>query len=377
MNGCLIQAGDDVLIASDGDQGNYIAHVKELFESDDSRNANRAVVLWYYQYHELPKKCKTQVDRLVKPNVNELYMPVGSDGSGHRCWENIDAETIKSKCKISVCGASVPFPKNLDDNEFAIRYGFDERQDLLCAKTMAKCAEHVETPQRIRNKTTKDILKTPAGRLEIRINEMQAPGKWKAMEKYILLRFSCCCTASKTREATVHISYTEWYTWLCIRHCNNRSHVLSTIMHFVTLDFITIICSAPVLLHAKEAPYLEFYSFWKWFPWEAYQKLGAKAQQSLSVTHIFVFCLILIINFIGTHHQHCFLWKFLSIPFSEDTQVTEAMSSLCWWGTEWQMSCSNKEIDQKLYFNSEKKSQSKHPRWSFCYIEEKETFKGN
>ena len=129
INDVLICTGDDVLISSNNEKKPYIAHVKQLFESRDPANPNRADIFWYFRYEELSTICKEQIPG--KPNKGELYLPINDNGTVPNSEENIDAETIVRRCNVLKYKLSATFPCGSNEGTFVVRYSFDRHNNVF------------------------------------------------------------------------------------------------------------------------------------------------------------------------------------------------------------------------------------------------------
>ena len=134
FNGSLLKSGDDVIVGGKEDEY-FVGHIEKLYELEGADDPNRAIVHWYFTYQELiklTKNIKTTIHVDVPEPLRELFLPSGEDIKGS--VEDIDAETISSKCTVLKLKPqdSPPDSLNCDTQEdlFYVRYKFDRRYKL-------------------------------------------------------------------------------------------------------------------------------------------------------------------------------------------------------------------------------------------------------
>ena len=129
INGQLFGINDDVAIKGQGKS--YICTINALYEDPSNEEPNRAEVYWYFEYNELPRKCKKFLKKALAFG-KELFKGVAEDDGSFfpGVIEEIDAETIESMCIVKLFDAKQKPPLNLADNEYFVRYGLRKSGDL-------------------------------------------------------------------------------------------------------------------------------------------------------------------------------------------------------------------------------------------------------
>ncbi|RMX40148.1 hypothetical protein pdam_00002268 [Pocillopora damicornis] len=180
VNGILIKCGDDVVIL--GRTGRRsIAHVQKLYEIEESKDPNRAIVQWYYTYGEISElKGKKPAD--IPKSWTELLLP--SEDCCSSKDDHIKAEDIRRKCNVLKLKPQDEVPDYLQssyrDGLYYIRFKFDQNYNLYpvnkrlsrkstsnTEQTIERGINHVRTPKqtpRRPNNTAKTpkAKKTPA-----------------------------------------------------------------------------------------------------------------------------------------------------------------------------------------------------------------------
>ena len=119
-----------------GEKGkSYICNIKTLYDDPSKKHPNRAEVIWYFRYKELPRRYRNSFGEEI-PHEKELFKAVpDKDGS---CFpgaiEDIDAETIASNSIVKVIGLYNDPPLKLDTNEYFVKYGFKKTGELCHLK---------------------------------------------------------------------------------------------------------------------------------------------------------------------------------------------------------------------------------------------------
>ncbi|CAH3156764.1 unnamed protein product [Pocillopora meandrina] len=130
VNGILIKCGDDVVIL--GRTGRRsIAHVQKLYEIEESKDPNRAIVQWYYTYGEISElKGKKPAD--IPKSWTELLLP--SEDCCSSKDDRIKAEDMWRKCNVVKLKPQDEVPDYLQssyrDGLYYIRFKFDQNYNL-------------------------------------------------------------------------------------------------------------------------------------------------------------------------------------------------------------------------------------------------------
>ena len=180
VNGILIKCGDDVVIL--GRTGRRsIAHVQKLYEIEESKDPNRAIVQWYYNYGEISElKGKKPAD--IPKSWTELLLP--SEDCCSSRDDHIKAEDIRRKCNVVKLKPQDEVPDYLKssyrDGLYYIRFKFDQNYNLYpvnkrlsrkstsnTEQTIERGINHVRTPKQTPRKPnntakTPEAKKTPA-----------------------------------------------------------------------------------------------------------------------------------------------------------------------------------------------------------------------
>ena len=142
FNGEIFSIDDDVMIK--GERGKvYICTINELYNDPTDEEPNRAKVQWYFEYDELPRKCRN-VFKKSHAHKKELFKAIIEDDGS--CFpgvlEEIDAETIESTSIIRIIDVNDQAPLNLDSNEYFVRYGFRKSGELCSVRDDHKRTAH-------------------------------------------------------------------------------------------------------------------------------------------------------------------------------------------------------------------------------------------
>lgn len=174
----MYRVDDDVCIK--GEKGKlFLCKVITLFENQAIEESNRAEVCWYFQFNELPRKCRTSLKKSFV-HKKELFKAVcdKEDPYYASTFEEVDAETIESLAIIQQIGENEKLPVTFKSNEYFMRYGFNGSGLLSCfkkegkMKTVAKETlvknsakiKQVQKEQYKRNKIPADKSKRKASR---------------------------------------------------------------------------------------------------------------------------------------------------------------------------------------------------------------------
>lgn len=173
VNGSSINCGDDVVIHGDAGR-RFIAQVQKLYEIEESKDPNRAVIQRYCRYGEISQlKGKKPVD--IPEHWTELLLP-SEDCCSFRN-ENIKAEAIRRKCNVLRLKPHDVVPDYLQSSSregfYYVRYKFDENYNLhpvnkrLSRKSISNMEQisvkriiHVRTPKHTPRKIN-NTTKTP------------------------------------------------------------------------------------------------------------------------------------------------------------------------------------------------------------------------
>ena len=131
ITGQVFDVNDDVSIK--GEHGkSYVCTIIGLFEDTSNEEPNRAEVCWYYEYSELPRKCKKSLKKEFI-HERELFKAIAEEDDESYypgVIEEIDAETIDSIIIVRTVNVKYKPPVNMDSNEYFVRYGFKKNGEL-------------------------------------------------------------------------------------------------------------------------------------------------------------------------------------------------------------------------------------------------------
>ena len=130
-----------------GERGKlYICTINELYYDPSDEEPNRAKVQWYFEYDELPRKCRNVLKKSLAHEKELFKAIIEDDGS---CFpgvlEEIDAETIESTSIIHIIDVNDQPPLDLDSNEYFVRHGFRKTGELCNIKNDRKRAARGST----------------------------------------------------------------------------------------------------------------------------------------------------------------------------------------------------------------------------------------
>lgn len=129
-NGEIFSVQNDVAIQ--GEHGkSYFCKILSLYEDPFSEEPYRADVCWYFEYSELPRKCKNTIKKSFV-HEKELFQAIPEkDGTYYAgVMEEIDAETIKSVASIQKVDVDDKPPLMSDKTMYFVRYGFKKTGEL-------------------------------------------------------------------------------------------------------------------------------------------------------------------------------------------------------------------------------------------------------
>lgn len=151
-----------------------IAHVQKLYEIEESKDSNRAIVQWYYTYGEISElKGKKPAD--IPKSWTELLLS-SEDCCGSKD-DHIKAEDILRKCNVVKLKPQDEVPDYLQssyrDGLYYIRFKFDQNYNLYpvnkrlsrkstsnTEQTIERGINHVRTPKQTPRKPN-NTAKTP------------------------------------------------------------------------------------------------------------------------------------------------------------------------------------------------------------------------
>eukprot|EP00794_Sanderia_malayensis_P008149 gene8149-9021_t len=128
---CLIDGekysiDDNVIIKGHNDE-TYVANIKSFQRKIRMKDQNRVTVCWYFKSKDiLPRKLKQLTMNLLLSD-KELLKPLPDADNNYfpSSIEDIDAETIESKCSVKEIHINEEVSeKNFRENEYVTRYGF-------------------------------------------------------------------------------------------------------------------------------------------------------------------------------------------------------------------------------------------------------------
>ena len=135
----MISIGDDVVIHVE-DEKEAVARIKDLYYDTSQDEPCRAVIHWYFKMHELPLKVKNKVGCFLSEQF-EVFWPAG-DGKNLRRIEDIDAETIKEKCSVTLLSSSTRSHKPF--GKYFLRFGFAKNK-LISDKELLNLLSGTQT----------------------------------------------------------------------------------------------------------------------------------------------------------------------------------------------------------------------------------------
>lgn len=178
VNGTIININTTVLVKQgDGDNDVAIGHVLELFKSI-GKDPNRAKVLWFFTYKELPTFYRNQIESVDEKR--ELFTVL--DETVYGCIEEIDAEAIIGTCDVlQVYDGEIPL--NVKKNQYFTRYGLENHRKGLTVKYLEKPSAECKGEENIKV-TKKEVMKTPKSAKKIigKVSKSEPP-KRKAINR--------------------------------------------------------------------------------------------------------------------------------------------------------------------------------------------------
>ena len=144
VNHDLISIGDDVIVETE-DEREAVGRIQSLYRDSTSlgKGPCRAVLHWYFKKHELPKNVKDKIGTFLSEE-NELFWPAEDVKNLRRCVDDIDAETVREKCRVAVLPSS--FSNRRATGKYCIRYGFTFDNKLVSDRELSVLLARIENP---------------------------------------------------------------------------------------------------------------------------------------------------------------------------------------------------------------------------------------
>ena len=123
----MISIGDDVIVETQ-DEKLAVGRIRSLYNDTSQDEPCRAVVHWYFKRHELPKHVKEKICSFLSEEY-ELFWPADDDKNLRGYNDDIDAETIRSKCLVKLLPSSVRYRETT--RKYCMRFGFTFDKKLI------------------------------------------------------------------------------------------------------------------------------------------------------------------------------------------------------------------------------------------------------
>ncbi|CAB4035565.1 origin recognition complex, subunit 1-like, partial [Paramuricea clavata] len=159
VNKELISIGDDVIIDIEGEKEEAVGRIQDLYNDNSQDEPCRAVIHWYFKKHELPSRVQDKIGSFLSEQY-ELFWRVDNEKKLRICIDDIDAETIRTKCLVIILPSSTRHRKNT--GKYFIRFGFTTDNKLISDRELLIQFNHAvgkrtpskETPKKSAIKTS-------------------------------------------------------------------------------------------------------------------------------------------------------------------------------------------------------------------------------
>jgi hypothetical protein len=166
VNKELISIGDDVIIDIEGEKEEAVGRIQDLYNDNSQDEPCRAVIHWYFKKHELPSRVQDKIGSFLSEQY-ELFWRVDDEKKLRICIDDIDAETIRTKCLVSVLPSSTRHCKNT--RKYFIRFGFTIDNKIISDRELliqfnhavGKMTPSKETPKKSAIKTSQGMPPPP------------------------------------------------------------------------------------------------------------------------------------------------------------------------------------------------------------------------